>query len=132
MKGKLATEEELEKMKGAKSSSKSSSKKQGTAKEKPKETKPPTLVHPHDKVRPDAAIPAGTKANPASKRSSTRGKGLGVITPQRLQVLMMAYQAGNTSDLVKKQIIAGLNKMVKDKVLTKTQAKKFRSKNLNE
>lgn len=50
------------------------------------------------------------------------------MTPQRLHVLCLAFEKGNTSQIVKKEIVAGINKLVKEKLLTRTVGKGLKDK----
>jgi hypothetical protein len=56
-----------------------------------------------------------------------RTKPVKQITPQRLELLIKGYQTGNTSEIIKKEIIMGLNQMIKKKVLTKKEVERIRN-----
>lgn len=62
------------------------------------------------------------KANPAKKTNPVKK-----ITPQRLELLIKGYQTGNTSELIKREIIMGLNQMIKNKILTKKEVQRIRN-----
>ncbi len=72
------------------------------------------------------------KPKPIAKGQTTlpfakKGSGFSV-TPQKVQTLLMAFESGNTSELVRKQIIRGVNFLFGQKLINKKQAQNIKKR----
>ena len=87
--------------------------------------KTPAIAKP---VGKPVAKPLSQESQEKTKKTKKTGQGFTHFTPQQVQLLIMAYEAGNSSSLIKNQIIKGLNNLVKQKIISSTIAKKRKLK----